>query len=446
MLRKLGFVIAALLITHTSPIAHAETGPTPDEASAVRFRAEFGLPHDLDHVAAVARDRSATLRWGVPLTVAEAAEMDRRARLADGMGPVNEFAYALPQIGGVYFDQQAGGEVVIALADEISSTERRALVSRLPADTTHRIVAVENSLSELNAIHEDIIKTAGELEQQGVDVNAVITAESANIVEVGVTGDPAAALAVLEKRYGSGLLTTFKGGGGETTHTGCYDRNHCYGPPLRAGISVAPPSFADTADVCSLAFVVNQSGQQRILTAGHSPCGNEAGTYHQDGFSIGSRQSRSWFGNETTEHADAATIGNLTDAQDDNLVYHCSPTCYTTISSAQVSDNNNIPVCLSAKETALIRCGTMINNNVSIEFPEGWLVAQREATYSLYFGDSGGAAFSQSGVAYGVQSSCISRDGNNTCTEGNVADNALYSHIQRVFAELGGSMSIYTGN
>jgi hypothetical protein len=95
---------------------------------------------------------------------------------------------------------------------------------------------------------------------------------------------------------------------------------------------------------------------------------------------------------------------------------------------------------------SLIRPGTMINKNVSIQFPEGWLVAQREATYTLYFGDSAGAAFSQSGTAYGVQSSCIDRTGNGLCETGDTADNALYSHIQQVFSELGASMSVYTGN
>ncbi len=87
----------------------------------------------------------------------------------------------------------------------------------------------------------------------------------------------------------------------------------------------------------------------------------------------------------------------------------------------------------------------MINNNVSIQFPEGWLREQREATYAVYFGDSGGATYSSS-TAYGVQSSCIDRTGDGICSVGNTPDNALYSQIQHVFAELGGSMSIYTGN
>lgn len=82
--------------------------------------------------------------------------------------------------------------------------------------------------------------------------------------------------------------------------------------------------------------------------------------------------------------------------------------------------------------------------NVTICFTGvGCLRQQREATYAVYNGDSGGATYSGS-TAYGVQSSCIDRTGDGACTFGNTADNALYSHISLVLEDL--YATIYTGN
>lgn len=103
-------------------------------------------------------------------------------------------------------------------------------------------------------------------------------------------------------------------------------------------------------------------------------------------------------------------------------------------------------VCVSARNTEAVRCGTRVATDVTICYPEGCLVQQREATYELWNGDSGGAVYNGGSTAIGIQSSCIDRTGDGLCTFGNTADNALYSHIQNVFVELGGSMSIYTGN
>jgi hypothetical protein len=104
-------------------------------------------------------------------------------------------------------------------------------------------------------------------------------------------------------------------------------------------------------------------------------------------------------------------------------------------------------VCLSGRKAEQVRCGTRIRTDATICFPGvGCLVQQREATYELYLGDSGGAVYNGGSTAVGVQSSCVDRNSNGVCDWGNTADNALYGHLQNVFVELGGSMSIYTGN
>ncbi len=435
-LRAVG-IIAMLATSATAYGSEADASEDPEVAGALRFRQEFGLRSDLAYVIEVGRDSRSATDWGIPLTAAENAEMDRRRELAANMDRLNEYAATIPGIASVYFDQQAGGQIVVALTGD-PDKYRSELINRMPEGGSLRFRQVTRSLADLNRLQEAITVDRQLLAQSGTRVNAIIVDEVGNVVEVGVDVADDITVEALHDRYGADALRVFEGGAPSLTHTGCYSRSHCYGPPLRAGISVSPSG-------CSLAFVVNQSGVRRILTAGHNPCGSFTGSASHDGFTFGSIRTRSWFGGDTSETADAATIGNLTTTQDDNLLYR-SATSTWSITSAQTGDNTGIPVCLSARMKDANRCGSLVRTNATICFPEGCLVQQREATYEMYIGDSGGAVFDGGAMAMGVQSSCIDRTGDGACSEGNTADNALDGHIRNVFAELGGSMSIYTGN
>ncbi|HEX2766552.1 MAG TPA: hypothetical protein VHR55_07965 [Candidatus Limnocylindria bacterium] len=433
-----GSIAVALVLQTLMLTGVVASEPGMDFSEALRFRAEFGLPAGEAYVKAVAARSDVSLAWGVPLTPAEAAEMDRRARLADGMEALNARAATIPELGAVYFDQRAGGEIVVAIAGD--PAPHRAALSRLaPEGASVRMERVAYSLRQLLDTQAAILGDRDELSSAGIVINSVTADESGNRVEVGVDGDLTAAAAFLSERYGM-TIHAFAGGAGHVT--ACTDRYNCVGPPLRGGIASWTPGAANAT--CSFAFIVNQAGTQRMLTAGHNPCGI-AGQYKHDGHVVGTQKTRSWFAGDGNETADAATVGDLTDTQDSRWLMMSCGGCYMTMLGAQGADNENIPVCLSARMAVGIRCGTMINKNVGICFDEGCLLAQREATYSIWVGDSGGAAFSQTGHAYGVQSSCIDRTGDGACSQGNTADNALYSHIQNVFVELGGNMSIYTG-
>lgn len=429
--------VGLLVASATVPARQVNATDDPLILSAIQFRQEFGLRSDVAYIEKMALDPAALTNWGVPLTPGEQAEMDRRRALAADMDSLNAYAATIRGIASVYFDQKAGGEIVVAIAGDPESY-RAQVTARAPRGSVVRMRQVERSLAELNALQDTITADRPVLAGIGIIVNAIIIDEIGNVVEVGVSNLDETAKENLEARYGSAALRTFEGGVPTLTNTGCYSRTHCYGPPLRAGISVSPSG-------CSLAFVVNQSGVRRILTAGHVPCGSFSGQASHDGFTFGSVQSRSWFGGDAFETGDAATIGNLTAAQDDNLLYRTSTSTWA-INSAQSSDNFNIPVCLSGKMREANRCGSLVRTDATICFPEGCLFQQREATYEIYVGDSGGAVFDGGAMAMGVQSSCIDRTGDGYCSEGLTADNALYGQIQNVFAELGGSMSIYTGN
>ena len=405
--RQLLVLYASLAITFPPFALPTDTAGSTDAElqRAVRFRAEFGLRSDIGYVAAVGGDQSAQLGWGIPLTRAEQAEMNRRRRLAAGMDDLNAYAASIPTLGAVYFDQQAGGEIVVAVAGDPSPYEV-GVAARVPEGATFRMRQVDHSRAALNVLQDRITSERPALAALGVQVNAIIVDEVGNLVEVGVDRLDARARALLESRYEARMLRLFEGGRSTLTDTGCTGRGHCYGPPLRAGLHVGNNG-------CSTAFIVNQSGVRRILTAGHSPCGNFIGkawtAHNASAYSFGTVQSRSWFGGDPSETADAATIGNLTAAQDDNRLYRSASTS-AFINSAQIGDNANIPVCLSARMREGVRCGKLVRTDATICWDGlGCLVAQREATYEVYIGDSGGAVYDGGSMAMGVQSSCVDR-------------------------------------
>ena len=436
---------AVAIIAVPSPGA----GTEDDHAllSAIRFRSEFGLRADPEYVRAVARDHSGSQEWGVPLTPNELADMNRRVEIANSMDALNTFAATIPGIAGVYFDQQAGGEIVVAIAGDPTPYESE-VAARIPGGATFRMRPVVHSRAQLDTLQDAIFGDRAALSAAGVDINAIIVDEAANAVEVGVTTASPFAVSLLEQRYGAGVIRVFQGG--IATQTACIERANC-APPVRAGTAHLP-------EWCSLGFVVNHTGSIRVLTAGHWPCGHEGiDRYHgywPNQYLLGQVWTRSWFGHEIYDTADAGAIGNLPPLLDDNLLYTYQGNSIA-ITSRSYGDNVNGPVCLSGRMTDGYRCGILLRTDATLGIDtngipgaELWLVEQREATYAVYFGDSGGAVYGGT-TAYGIQSSCVDRDGDGECTEGNTPDNALYGHIQNVFNELtehGGWMTLYLGD
>jgi len=430
-------LVMALLVVGTVPQATRAVVSEADVAEGVRFRSEMGFVTDLDFINAVSRDIRSSWDYGVALTPTEKAEIDRRLEIGAQSGPLSRHLRSVPTYAGGYTDQAGGHVFVIGFTDDPARHEA-AIQDLLPAGATYRVRRVPHTLAELMDLQERITVERNFLAAQGISVTAIIVDEIHNQVEVGVADLDDDDVSTLEGRYGDGILSVFKSGGGILT--ACNSRYDCYGPPLRAGINVDQTG-------CSLGFVVNQSGVRRILTAGHVPCGSTAGTLHHAGSAIGSVRTRSWFAGDTWETADAAAIGNLTATQDDNLVYRTSTTT-NAVGVAQSFDSETYSnfVCLSGRYKEAVRCGTRVTTNATICFAEGCLREQREATFEIYIGDSGGAVYDGGSVAIGIQSSCIDRTGNGACEQGNTLDNALYGHIRNVFTELGGSMSLYTGN
>ncbi len=74
------------------PIASAKQPAPVEIQQAIRFREGFGLQADRSYVERAAADglRFPSLDYGVPLTSAEAAELNRRAEVQLALGPARE--------------------------------------------------------------------------------------------------------------------------------------------------------------------------------------------------------------------------------------------------------------------------------------------------------------------------------------------------------------------
>jgi hypothetical protein len=111
--------------------------------------------------------------------------------------------------------------------------------------------------------------------------------------------------------------------------------------------------------------------------------------------------------------ADAALIGPMGSSNISRWVY-LTPTSVAPMFSQASGDANGDLVCLSGRMAAAVRCGTVVNNNLTINLSGYWLYHQRRANYAYQFGDSGGAIYYAS-TAKGIQSGCLDVTGDGVC-------------------------------
>ena len=254
-----------------------------------------------------------------------------------------------------------------------------------------------------------------------------------NRVEVGTGAVDDAAIQAFANRYGPNTTTLFKSGPGALTS--CTSRSNCPGPPFQGGLKVTGPHYP-----CSNAFFVTQSGYVRWLTAGHCAAVGEVYTHPGLPSGMSTVKTNSYYSNT---QADAASVGNVGDLYNNDLVYRTSTTSWdidTNDTGYAVGD----PVCLSGYRADATRCGTILATSIDICIncpPTFWLLDQVKVSYSWLFGDSGGAAHSGS-MAMGIQSGCIDQSGDGICTE-NTVDKAFFSNVLFAFNRLGGGMAIY---
>jgi hypothetical protein len=175
-------VFLALLAPAAGGVAEGAVDPDPAESStssmdpfnrATNFRTQSGFRSDAAYVRSSLSDSKAfpDTASGVPLTKAEAAEVDRRLAVQLAVDPAIEWASTLPSFGGAWMDQPGGGTPVFQVVGDIA-TFRTALAKRLPAGAAVRVEQVVNTRSSLVATKERLWGDRAVLAAQGIDLQS----------------------------------------------------------------------------------------------------------------------------------------------------------------------------------------------------------------------------------------------------------------------------------
>ena len=185
-----GVVTWMLAVIVMAVPAMAQTDRELDEAQT--FRQDFALPSSMAVVRDSFADREtySDMSRGIPLTPAEAAELDRRRGIVWKSGPARDFARTLDGYADVYIDQQRGGIPVFRFTDDLKA-KRAAIAEVMPDGVDFDVEKAEFTIKQLRnlqeRITEDMLETDWLLDGdiQLVSAGASVTA---NRVLVGLLG------------------------------------------------------------------------------------------------------------------------------------------------------------------------------------------------------------------------------------------------------------------
>lgn len=433
--------LAMSLVFPSASTTATQAEQSHELTESLKFRETFGLRSDAGYVLSLVTDASLPrAEWGVPLTDQELNEMDRRRSISEALDDLYAYIGSTEDtFGGLFIDQAAGGVVDVAFTKDPES-HHSALIKLLPPDTALRSRVVDHTWRELQQL-QDVVNGDGSWHASiGTIVFSTSPIPQLNQIEVGVSDDSADIKAEFAKRYGNAVVAVPSGA---AEFTACSSRESCAGPSFRGGVKITGPSYP-----CSNAFFVYQNGVVRYMTAGH--CASIGSVYTHPGLPGGmSTVKDNSYADNTT--ADAATVGNVTGTWNNDWIYRTSTTVWD-IDTYDTGIGVGDPVCLSGYRAAATRCGTILTTSVDVCVASCatsnpfMLLDQIKASYTWYFGDSGGAVHNGS-MAMGIQSACIDgpdADNPPRCTEGGATgDRALYSHILNAFTRLGDGIALY---
>jgi hypothetical protein len=265
--------------------------------SARHYRREFGLDASDATIRAVLADPSlepSVYRRGTPLTAAEEAEMNLRARAVEAMSVIDEYgaSKAPTSYAGTYIDHQAGGLVYVGFTTlaEVHMTELRKVY---PYPDRLRSFQATQTLVQLDALQEQVSTDIPQLIADGFAVQNIVETERRNAVEVGVPQvTPDLSLKLTLRYPGQNVrLVQDAAGAAEQAPTdpqdGSRDRIRRRIPPLAAGLSMS-----SSRGYCSSAFSVRRGNAFRVITAGH--CGPKGRKWYHAGRTLGTTRARAY--------------------------------------------------------------------------------------------------------------------------------------------------------
>lgn len=398
--------LAAALCLVSVTVASAISGTTPELEDAMRFRESLSLRADRDYVEDAAIDTRAfpDTSWGVPLSVEEAAEVDRRHALQSALAPAESYAQAQEGFAGIYMDQRSGGVPVFQFAGT-AERHRDPLADLLPVGTAFRLEIVPSSWEQLDSVQEALDQGVENLAAEGISITRTAIVPSLNSIVVGVRDLEAGDAAYLKERYGPPIVVQEESAAVADACTGFAD---CW--PPKGGIRITQGSA-----YCTSGFLARRHDVNRVVvvTAGHciATNGGEGAIWKHDGRTIGPGKQWVW-----TAYANSDVgLVNIYDSVSSTMTsfnrYLAKASPVEVLSLTYVlpatSQHEGYLVC-RVGATSGRNCGTIVGDDVSMLSCVGsrcYLILHlKEVDFDSTSGDSGGSVFSKvtDGVGYGL--------------------------------------------
>lgn len=389
-------VRAVLIATVLGLAGFAPDATLPDRAAgaddsgrsmAQLLREDLGLRSDtawIDQVSRLATDDP----YGIPLTVEEATEIDRRVAIGVATEDLS-FLTERPWFVGLWIDQHARGEVVLVVngTPDISIDELQKL---LPESASVRLQSVQYSSAQLNELRMDLERLIGSPDAYEQGFRALWIDPQQDRVRLSLADGATKALSVLGSRASSPLLAIEYE---KLSSLVACTRTSC-GNPIKGGIDLDGGTFGGH---CTIGFRGRPTSGtptgNYLITAGH--CLGGWNWYHASQF-LGNDYLKNYYNGTFVDYGIVKISPNTTLATTpSNLVFASSSTTFQAIASSY--SESNMPagnVICKAGLTTGYQCATISFTNVSRTVEPGiTLYHQWVMSANSQQGDSGSPVF-----------------------------------------------------
>jgi len=365
--RRLGVFVVALVLWSTQPppnSASAASVTTAQLQQAIELRQQWGFENDPAYVLSVEASATATHFYGIALTAAEQAEMQRRAGIIDALGVAAPAIEGMPGYAGLSFDQPAGGVLDIAVtSSDISLTNVMPL---LPPGTDVRVRQVQYAWGDLTRVQRDVEASMhSRLTSDEASIRQVWSNPLTNRVEVGIYPFDADVAGRLVARFGPETSVV---PADLPVTTSCTSRTNCPSP-WKGGVAIN-----GGGENCTSGFLgrpVSSFSRLYVLTAGHCVYFATFGaTWYHANLAIGTQQFHTFYVNS---NADIGAI-NATESGAKNQVMASGTGDIRSINGGYTNSQQVVgsTVCRAGRPATGVlewKCGTITAAGQSVYFP-----------------------------------------------------------------------------
>lgn len=371
----------------------------PDSAdAAVEFRSSFGLRADPEYVAMAAGGgpEFSNLDWGVPLSAAEAAELQRRLDVRESLRTAIDYASSQPSYAGAYIDQLQGGMPVFLFADP-DVIDASKLTAGVDSTTKVVIGKAARTLQQLSATQDVVSGAREKLRDAGLDVTSVSVHVRDNQVEVGVVGptnEKAAALKQIDPD--AVLVSSDRPIADACTITSC---------PPPTGIIGGLEIIQAGSSICTSGWVgkrLDVAGVTALVTAGHCIRNGALAWHHPTGTTIGTAvTSNGWYDGSWSDVGWIVLNASSIPTTKNRAIYN--PDTNKVVSITSTDDANQQ---LEGDQVCRVGWGSWSKNHNASDPLRNHYTGLQCGTIVLYSSDSDGTTNANSQSCVGSPSVC----------------------------------------